>query len=231
MLRFEQVCFQRAEFSLFVDGPIMGPGITAVIGPSGAGKSTLISLIAGFQLPAAGQIYWNDLPITKTPPDQRPVSVIFQDHNLFPHLNAVTNVALGLSPRANPSDASREAALSALAIVGLEKLGSSLPGALSGGQQSRVALARALVTKKPLILLDEAFSALGPALRSEMLNLLKSVLADRSVLLVTHNPEDAVQVSQQTLFVEDGRVWPATRTSELFARPHKSLKAYMQIGD
>ncbi len=231
MLRFEQVCFRRDEFSLFVDGSILGPGITAVIGPSGAGKSTLISLISGFELPAAGQIYWDDLPITRMSPDQRPVSVIFQDHNLFPHLNAVTNVALGLSPRANPGDAAREAAHSALVAVGLEKLGSSLPAALSGGQQSRVALARALVTNKPLILLDEAFSALGPALRTEMLNLLKSVLADRTVLLVTHNPGDALQVSQQTLFVEDGCVWPATSTSELFARPHQSLKAYLDLGN
>ncbi|MCY4153008.1 MAG: ATP-binding cassette domain-containing protein [Aestuariivita sp.] len=231
MLRFEQVWFRRAEFSLSIDGSILGPGITAVIGPSGAGKSTLISLIAGFEVPTAGQIYWGESPITMMPPDQRPVSVIFQDHNLFPHLNAVTNVALGLSPCANPNDTSREAARSALSIVGLEKLGASLPGELSGGQQSRVALARALVTKKPLILLDEAFSALGPALRTEMLNLLKSVLAERTVLLVTHNPEDALQVSQQTLFLEGGRVWSAIGTDELFARPHKHLKAYLDKGD
>ncbi|MYF88344.1 MAG: ATP-binding cassette domain-containing protein [Boseongicola sp. SB0676_bin_33] len=227
MLTLEGIACRRKEFVLHADGSVEGPGIVAVIGPSGSGKSTLMSLIAGFVLPDEGRLYWNGTDLTELAPGERPVAVLFQDNNLFPHLDAATNVALGASPRARPSPAARERAEEALLAVGLDGMGARMPGELSGGQQSRVALARALLTDRPLVLMDEAFSALGPALRLEMLTLVRSLLADKTVLMVTHDPEDARRVSRQTIFVEDGQLRPAEDTGELFANPHDALARYL----
>lgn len=227
MLTLERIVFRRDDFVLHADGSVEGSGIFAVIGPSGGGKSTLMSLIAGFELPDEGRVCWNGTDMTELAPGQRPVAVLFQDNNLFPHLDAATNVALGASPRARPLPAARARAAEALSAVGLDGMGTRMPGELSGGQQSRVALARALLTDRPVVLMDEAFSALGPALRLEMLTLVKSLLADKTVLMVTHDPEDARRVARQTMFMEDGQLGPAEDTGDLFANPHDALARYL----
>lgn len=227
VLTLERIAYRRKDFALHAEGSVKGPGIVAVIGPSGGGKSTLMSLIAGFELPDEGRVRWNGTDVTKLAPGERPVAVLFQDNNLFPHLDAATNIALGASPRARPQPAARKRAAEALAAVGLGGMGARMPGELSGGQQSRVALARAFLTDRPLVLMDEAFSALGPALRLEMLALVKSLLADKTVLMVTHDPEDARRVARQTIFVEDGLVRAAEDTGDLFANPHDALARYL----
>ncbi len=227
MLTLDRITFRREDFVLHADVSVEGQGIVAVIGPSGGGKSTLLSLIAGFELPDEGRVCWNNAEMTNLAPGERPVAVLFQDNNLFPHLDAATNVALGASPRARPPPAARGRAAEALSAVGLDGMGERMPGELSGGQQSRVALARALLTDRPLVLMDEAFSALGPALRLEMLTLVKSLLADKTVLMVTHDPDDARRVARQTMFVEDGRLRPAEDTGALFANPHDALARYL----
>ena len=227
MLTLDRIAFRREDFVLHANGSVNGPGIVAVIGPSGGGKSTLMSLIAGFELPDEGRVRWNGADLTELAPGERPVAVLFQDNNLFPHLDAATNVALGVSPRARPLPAARRSAEEALEAVGLDGMGARMPGELSGGQQSRVALARALLTDRPLVLMDEAFSALGPALRLEMLTLVTSLLADKTVLMVTHDPEDARRVARQTIFVEDGEIRPAEDTGDLFANPHGALARYL----
>ncbi|MFA5581308.1 MAG: ATP-binding cassette domain-containing protein, partial [Paracoccaceae bacterium] len=136
----------RANFAI-------DPGaLVAVIGPSGAGKSTLLAVIAGFFAPARGRVLWQGRDITDTPPGARPISMIFQDNNLFPHLSAAQNVALGLRPDMRLARADWAAVDAALARVGLAGLGARKPGALSGGQQSRVALARMLLQRRPLVL-------------------------------------------------------------------------------
>ena len=227
MLTLERIVFRRDDFVLHADGSVEGSGVVAVIGPSGGGKSTLMSLIAGFGLPDEGRVCWNGTDMTELAPGQRPVAVLFQDNNLFPHLDAATNVALGASPRARPLPDARARAAEALSAVGLDGMGARMPGELSGGQQSRVALARALLTDRPVVLMDEAFSALGPALRLEMLTLVKSLLADKTVLMVTHDPEDARRVARQTMFMEDGQLGPAEDTDDLFANPHDALARYL----
>lgn len=227
MLTLDRIVFRRENFVLHADVSVEGPGIVAVVGPSGGGKSTLMSLIAGFELPDEGCVRWNGTEMTNLAPGERPVAVLFQDNNLFPHLDAATNVALGASPRARPLPAARDRAAEALSAVGLDGMGARMPGELSGGQQSRVALARALLTDRPLVLMDEAFSALGPALRLEMLTLVKSLLADKTVLMVTHDPDDARRVARQTMFVEDGHLRPAEDTGDLFANPHDALARYL----
>ena len=227
MLTLERIVLRREDFVLHADASVEGSGIFAVIGPSGGGKSTLMSLIAGFELPDEGRVCWNGTDMTELAPGQRPVAVLFQDNNLFPHLDAATNVALGASPRARPLPAARARAAAALSAVGLEGMEGRMPGELSGGQQSRVALARALLTDRPVVLMDEAFSALGPALRLEMLTLVKSLLADKTVLMVTHDPEDARRVARQTMFMENGQLGPAEDTGDLFADPHDALARYL----
>ena len=227
MLTFEEVSLERNGFRLEADCAVEGPGITAVIGPSGGGKSTLLSLVGGFDLPDAGRVLWNDADLAPLSPGERPVAVLFQDNNLFPHLDVLTNVALGASPRMRPSAEVLRRASEALEQVGLAGMEARRPGELSGGQQSRAALARVLLTDRAVVLMDEAFSALGPALRVEMLGLVTELLKDRTILMVTHDPEDAKRFAGQVIFIEDGRVFAPVETSELFANPHGALANYL----
>lgn len=226
MLTFEDVRLTRDGFALVADCSV-GPGLTAVIGPSGGGKSTLLSLVGGFELPDAGRVLWQGSDLGPHAPGARPVAVLFQDNNLFPHLDAVTNVALGASPTAKVSSEAKARASEALGRVGLAGFETRRPGELSGGQQSRAALARILLTDRAVVLMDEAFSALGPALRVEMLDLVTELLADRVILMVTHDPEDAKRVAVQTMFVDGGRVFAPVETGVLFAAPHDDLAAYL----
>lgn len=137
----------------------------AVLGPSGAGKSTLLNLIAGFLPPASGSIDIDGQPHTHTPPARRPVSMLFQENNLFNHLTIRQNIALGMHPGLK-LNAEQTAHLRAIAEqMGIDAMLERLPGELSGGQRQRAALARCLVRKQPVLLLDEPFSALDPALR------------------------------------------------------------------
>jgi len=227
MLRFDQVMFKRGGFTLSADCTVRGPGITALIGPSGGGKSTLLSLIAGFEQPDSGRISADGEDLADRSPGNRPVAILFQDNNLFPHLDALANVALGVSPRVRPSPDVKRRAKDALERVGLIGLEDRRPSDLSGGQQSRVALARILLTDRPVVLMDEAFSALGPAQRVEMLELVASVLPDATILMVTHDPEDAKRIARETIFVEDGVVHPPVDTGVLFANPNQDMARYL----
>src|SRR5690606_16318521 len=138
-------------------------------GPSGGGKTTLLHAIAGFEQPEAGSLRFAGQDLLPLAPAQRPVSMLFQDHNLFPHLTAAENVALGLKPSLRLDAGERERVAATLAEVNLAELASRRPAELSGGQRQRVALARALLRGKPLMLLDEPFGALDPGLRREMI--------------------------------------------------------------
>ncbi|WP_034945786.1 thiamine ABC transporter ATP-binding protein ThiQ [Erwinia oleae] len=181
----------------------------AVLGPSGAGKSTLLSLIAGFIHAESGSLRINGEAHDRTPPAQRPVSMLFQENNLFPHLTVAQNIGLGLHPglRLKPA---QTAQLHAIAErVGLTAYLSRLPGELSGGQRQRAALARCLVRRQPVLLLDEPFSALDPALRNEMLHLVDEVCRERAItlLMVSHSLEDAARIAERSILIVEGRVY------------------------
>jgi thiamine transport system ATP-binding protein len=182
--------------------------VTALIGPSGSGKSTLINLIAGFETPDEGAIRFGDRDITQEPVSERPVSMVFQENNLFSHLSVFDNVALGVSPSLRLTGEDRGRVEVALAGVGLSGYGDRLPAQLSGGERQRVALARVIVRQKPVLLLDEAFASLGPALRADMLDLLASIHDERhmTTVMVTHFPEDARRIAAHTVFLADGAV-------------------------
>nr|WP_246538415.1 thiamine ABC transporter ATP-binding protein ThiQ [Nissabacter archeti] len=181
----------------------------AVLGPSGAGKSTLLSLIAGFLPASSGTLQIAGADHRDTPPAKRPVSMLFQENNLFAHLTVRQNLGLGLHSGLKLTAAQRQALAEIAAQVGLEECLERLPSQLSGGQRQRVALARCLLRSQPLLLLDEPFSALDPALRSDMLALLDEVCRRRALtlLMVSHNLDDAARIAPRTLLVVDGRIY------------------------
>ncbi len=229
MLTLEHLALRQDDFTLTAHLTVAPCQRVAVLGPSGAGKSTLLSAIAGFLEPAAGRILWQGQDLTGMPPGQRPLSMVFQDNNLFPHLNAFQNVALGLSPGLRLGDADRERVEASLSQVGLGGLGDRKPGALSGGQQSRVALARVMLRARPLLLLDEPFSALGPALKAGMLDLVAHVseTMQATVLMVTHDPSDARRFAEKTILVAEGVAHVPRDTAALLDNPPPALKRYL----
>ena len=229
MLRVEGIRLTRPGFSLTADLSMPAGSRTAVIGPSGGGKSTLLSVIAGFETPDQGRIVIDGRDMTGVPPGKRPVAMLFQDGNLFPHLTATRNVALGLRPNGRLSAAEEDQVRVALDRVGLASKGDSKPAELSGGQQSRVALARVLVQRRALLLLDEPFAALGPALKAEMLDLVAELVTETgsTLMMVSHDPEDARRISDQVILVADGVAHPPMATPELLDNPPPALKAYL----
>src|SRR6516164_8917436 len=178
MLELAEATFRYEDLVMRFDLRVERGECVAVIGPSGAGKSTMLALIAGFEAPLSGRIRIEGSDVTALPPARRPVTSLFQEHNLFPHLSAAENVGLGIDPGLRLDAAARASVSAALDHVGLAGFEARLPGQLSGGERQRVALARSLVRNRPLLLLDEPFAALGPAQRREMLDLVNALARD-----------------------------------------------------
>ena len=218
MISLENAAFNYEDMEMRFTLEVPKGALMAVIGPSGAGKSTLLSLIAGFDLPLSGSIRIDGRDMEGVPPSRRPVSMIFQDNNVFGHLDLWQNVAIGFSPslRLTPSQAAETD--DALRRVGIYDLRKRKPEQVSGGERQRVAIARALVREKPVLLLDEPFVALGPALRREMLDLLIDVQTEKNltILMVSHQPEDARYAASHTAFIEEGRILLVAPTKEFF---------------
>ena len=231
-VELDDVRFRYEDMDMAFDLAVPAGALTALIGPSGSGKTTILNLIAGFERALSGAIRIGGRDVGALPAAERPVTMVFQEHNLFAHLDVLTNVALGISPALRLSVADRERVAAALARVGLEGFGRRLPGQLSGGERQRVALARCLVRDRPVLLLDEPFAALGPALRREMLDLIADIHGDRAmtVLLVTHQPDDARRIAARTAFVYDGRILALRPTAELLgAADIPELREYLGV--
>ena len=180
----------------------------AVLGPSGAGKSTLLNLIAGFLPPVSGSLLIDGEKHNATPPAQRPVSMLFQENNLFNHLTVRQNIGLGIHPGLKLNREQRAQVTAIAGQMGMDTLLDRLPGELSGGQRQRAALARCLVRQQPVLLLDEPFSALDPALRQEMLTLVADVCQRQqlTLLMVSHSVEDAARIAPRSIVVDEGRI-------------------------
>ena len=203
--------------------------IYAVVGPSGAGKSTFLNLISGFASISSGSIIWNEQEISHLPPAKRSVSILFQDNNLFPHLSVWRNLALAVTHWPKISRDNEEKLKAVMSEVGILGLENRKPSELSGGQQSRVALARVLLQKNKILLLDEPFSALGPSLKDQMLELIKKIAKNKKllVLMVTHEPADAKKVASQTLVVKDKKVHPPLSTEKALDPINGPLADYL----
>ncbi|WP_439140609.1 thiamine ABC transporter ATP-binding protein [Roseicyclus sp.] len=207
MLQLDDLTLSQDGFMLALSAKVEAGARVAVLGPSGSGKSTLLSLIAGFARPDRGRILWDDQDITDAPVAARPVSILFQDGNLFPHLSVFDNVALGLRPDLRLSREERDRVGQSLTDVGLAGFGERRPATLSGGQQARVGLARMLLRDRPLALLDEPFAALDPGLRAEMLALVKALseLRGLTILMACHDLRDAERLCDRLWLLDDGQ--------------------------
>jgi thiamine transport system ATP-binding protein len=228
-ITFDNLHLSHGTFSLRADCEIESGHKIALLGPSGGGKSTLLSAIAGFKVEETGRLLHRGKDITHMPPAARPVTLLFQDHNLFPHMTVYQNVALGLRPDLRLSAEQIDTTHAAMDRVGLSGMDKKLPSQLSGGQQQRVALARALLRHRPILLLDEPFAALGPALKHDMLDLVREIVdgTDTTMIMVTHQPEDAEYLCDQTMLIADGIAHAPVPTQDLLANPPDSLAEYL----
>ena len=207
-ITLDDVALRLGDKDFLFDGQIAGAKVSAVTGRSGSGKTTLLNLIAGFEKPDSGEILiagerMNGLHISR-----RPVTVVFQENNLFAHLDIFTNVGLGLDPALKLDDVGREKVREALKRVGLAGYDKRKPATLSGGERQRAAFARALVRDRPVLLLDEPFAALDPDMRGEMGRLLLELHREsgNTVVIVSHEPDEVEAIADHRLVVEDGQL-------------------------
>jgi len=217
MLKFDDVIYDYEEEAFHFNVTINQGDIVAVLGGSGAGKSTLLNLVAGFIEPKNGDIIIAGNSMLNTEPHLRPLSMLFQERNLFDHLSVHDNIGLGLNPGLKLNKEQQQKIVEVCEQVGIKKLLSRLPGELSGGQKQRVALARCFVQNNPLLLLDEPFSALDPVLREEMLNIVKSLAKQQNmtVMMVTHHLSDALNAATHYLFVDHGEIISSGEMAQL----------------
>ncbi|MFN0113494.1 MAG: ATP-binding cassette domain-containing protein [Paracoccaceae bacterium] len=229
MLALEGVRIRLGGFALAADLTVAAGARVAVIGPSGAGKSTLIGAIAGFVPPQAGRVLWEGRDLGAMRPGERPLSILFQEQNLFPHLTVAENLGLGIAPSLRLSEADRSRVGAALGRVEMDGMGGRRAGSLSGGEGARVALARVLLRARPLLLLDEPFAALGPGMRRAMLGLVAEVAGETgaALLMVSHDPQDARRLCPATVVVAEGRARPPVPTGSLLDDPPREVAEYL----
>ncbi len=193
----------------------------SLLGPSGSGKTTCLRLIAGFDRPTVGRIELHGKDVTDLPPYERDVNTVFQDYALFPHLSVAENIGYGLEIRRVPTAERQRRVDEALAMVRLPKMGARRPSELSGGQRQRIALARALVNRPRVLLLDEPLGALDLKLRQEMQLELKAIQREIGItfVFVTHDQEEALTLSDRMAVFDQGRIAQLSTPSEVYDRP------------
>jgi spermidine/putrescine transport system ATP-binding protein len=203
-----------------------------LLGPSGCGKTTLLRLIAGFELPTAGEILLDGQPVEHLPPYQRPVNTVFQSYALFPHMSVAQNIAFGLEMRGLPKAEIGSTVDEMLALVKMSEYGGRRPAQLSGGQQQRVALARALANHPKVLLLDEPLSALDLKLRQGMRTELKSLQKRTGItfVFVTHDQEEALTMSDRIAVMSQGCIQQLGTPTDVYERPVNRFVADF-IGD
>ncbi len=208
MIFLENIFCAFPEFDMNFTLSVSAGEKIGLIGPSGSGKTTLLYLMAGFAFADNGRIFLNGKDHTRTLPHQRPVSMLFQENNLFEHLSVAENMGLGLRPNLKLSRKQQEDLHSIARSVGLQNYLSRMPSQLSGGQKQRVALARCLLRDQPILLLDEPFSALDKPLRQEMLALLEDMYQQKklTIIMVTHQPEELNGFASRFIRLEKGHL-------------------------
>ncbi len=199
----------------------------SLLGPSGCGKTTLLRLLAGFETPDSGKISIDGLRMDDMPPYERPVNMMFQSYALFPHMTVEQNVAFGLKQEGLPRDDIKERVIAVLKLVRMFKYAHRKPHQLSGGQRQRVALARILVKRPKLLLLDEPLAALDKALREdtqfELVNIQEEV--GITFVMVTHDQEEAMTMSTRIAVMEEGQVRQIGTAQEIYEYPNSRYVA------
>jgi putrescine transport system ATP-binding protein len=194
----------------------------ALLGPSGCGKTTLLRMIAGFERPDAGRVLLDGIDLGPVPPYRRPVNMMFQSYALFPHLNVEANVAFGLKQEGLSKLEIAHRVADMLALVRLETFGRRRPHQLSGGQRQRVALARSLVKRPRLLLLDEPMAALDKKLRGEtrfeLMELQRRL--GLTFIIVTHDQSEAMTVADRIAVMDRGRLMQVAPPAEIYERPN-----------
>ena len=199
----------------------------ALLGPSGCGKTTLLRMIAGFEIPSEGQILIDGEDVSDTPPNKRPVNMVFQSYAVFPHMTVADNVAYGLKVDGTPRGEIAGRVQEALEMVRLGEYGARKPDQLSGGQRQRVALARALVKRPKVLLLDEPLSALDAKLREQMQLELSRLQRDVGItfITVTHDQDEALSMADRIAVMEGGKVCQIATPEELYENPNSRFVA------
>jgi ABC-type sulfate/molybdate transport systems ATPase subunit len=211
----------------------------AVLGPNGAGKSTLLDVLTGLIHPDSGRVQLGDTTLVSTgagardawvPPHARGVALLAQEALLFPHLSVRDNVAFG--PRSAGIDRAEARRIAGRWLERVDATGwaDRRPRRLSGGQAQRVAVARALATEPRLLLLDEPFGALDAGVAPEMRRLLAQVLAERTVVLVTHDPLDALALADRVIVLDEGRIVEEGETREVLLKPQTEFTRRLTFG-
>src|SRR5262245_7148256 len=204
-----------------LDLEIAAGEFVVLLGPSGSGKTTILSMIGGFTVPTAGNLFIDGANVTDTPPARRPTATVFQDYALFPHMSVRANVGFGLAMRKVPKADRNRRADEVLRLVGLEGFGGRGIHQLSGGQRQRVALARAIAVEPKVLLLDEPLGALDLSLRrqmqDELVRIQKSV--GTTFVHVTHDQEEAMSIADRIVVMNKGRIEDAGPPSRIYLRP------------
>lgn len=220
---------ERGAFRLDVRLSAAPGEVIALLGPNGAGKTTALRALAGLTPLTGGHLRLDGAVLDGTPPEARPVGVVFQDYLLFPHLSALDNVAFGPRCHGMPRAGARALAAGLLERMGLAEHATARPRHLSGGQAQRVALARALATRPRLLLLDEPLAALDARTRLEVRTQLRRHLAafEAVAVLVTHDPLDAMVLADRLVVVEGGRAVQDGTPAEIARRPRTDYIAHL----
>ncbi|MEU6070953.1 MULTISPECIES: ABC transporter ATP-binding protein [Streptomyces] len=199
----------------------------ALLGPSGCGKTTALRMLAGFEHPDSGAVLVDGEDVTHVPAHRRDAGMVFQSYSLFPHLNAVDNVAFGLRMRKVRTAERRARAAELLELVGLGDKGERFPHQLSGGQQQRIALARALALRPRVLLLDEPLSALDAKVRLTLREEIRRLQQELGIttLFVTHDQEEALSVADRVAVMRAGRLEQCAAPAELYGRPATAFVA------
>jgi sulfate transport system ATP-binding protein len=204
-----------------VDLEVPDGSLTALLGPSGSGKSTLLRVIAGLEVPDEGVVCIEGAEATHVPPQKRGIGFVFQHYAAFKHMTVRDNVAFGLKIRKKPKDEVKRTVDELLELVGLDGFQKRYPAQLSGGQRQRMALARALAVQPRVLLLDEPFGALDANVRADLRAWLRR-LHDQvhvTTVLVTHDQEEAMEVSDRLVVLRDGRVEQVGAPREIYEQP------------
>lgn len=197
--------------------------IVSILGPSGCGKTTLLNLILGIVDADGGQIVFDGQDITDVPMEKRGFNIVFQDYALFPNLNVYQNITYGL--RNNPEISSREEVEELIGLLGLEEHLTKRIGQLSGGQKQRVALARTMVMKPKILLLDEPLSALDGVIKESIKDRIKTIAREFNLttIIVTHDPEEALTLSNRVMIINDGQIAQFGRPEEIISKPENGF--------